>query len=110
MRVKKTKSGKFSFELDYQERDEVASFFLTFLEGESFAILSVRFDKHPARHLNYSVLTILYHRIAAKLSSLRYQERFQINHAEAIALVCLLETASGISLRDVRAELINHLM
>jgi len=105
MLVKKTISGKFSFVLDYLDRDEVASFLVNYLEDESVKIKSVRIAKEPTRHLYYYTLLQFYHRFAGKLNSPPRNERFRITPTEAIALLILLEGVVSIQLIEIRASL-----
>ena len=103
MLVKKTKSGKFGFALDYIDRDEVASWLLNYLESESVSL--PRIEKNPAKHLCYAVQMNLYHRYAYKLNSAHDKERFLLSRAEAICMLALLEGVVSITLKEVRSDL-----
>lgn len=105
MLVKKTKSGKFSFRLDYTDRDEVASDIINYLEDESIKLMKERVEKNPSRHLAYAIANDFYLRNASKLNSPHKYERFLITRAEAIFLLVLLGQVAGVELRNVRAEL-----
>jgi hypothetical protein len=105
MLVKKTPSGKFSFVLDYLDRDEVASWLINYLEDESVKIRTVRITNHPDRHLFYYTLLQFYKRFASKLNSPVENERFRITPAEATALLVLLEEVVSIQLKEIRATL-----
>lgn len=105
MVVKKTKTGKFGFHLDYMDRDEVASWLINFLESESVSLQTIRIEKNPARHLCYAVHFNFYKRYASKLNSPHAKERFLLSRAEAICMLVLLEGVVSIHLREIRSQL-----
>jgi len=105
MLVKKTLSGKFSFVLDYQSRDEVYTFFVSFLETESAKLILKQFYKHVNEHMLYSVAHELFNRIHSRLISPSKTERLIITRSEAIAFVWLMEGSCLIEVKDVRAAL-----
>lgn len=105
MLVKKTKSGKFSFRVDYLDRDEIASCLINFLEDESIKLMKERVEKNPSRHMVYAIANDFYVRFASKLNSPFEYERFIITRAEAVFFLMLTAQCIGVELRDARAEL-----
>lgn len=106
MDVKKTKSGKLSFELSCVQREVVFDTLVNFLETESFKLMHVRMKGEPEilRHLNYSVLNefILKNDFAL---SLNVTKRWTLKRSEAIALMWLLREDSRIAVLTIKSAL-----
>lgn len=91
MRVKRTKSGKFSLELTNLDRQQIFDLHLSFMEGESVNLMSVRLVKEAdvMRHIYFSVLDHLFRRQNFQLQ-LGQSTKWICTRAEAIALMWLL--------------------
>lgn len=91
MVVKKTKSGKFSFEVSWFLRSHIFSTLCDFLETESVNLMRVRLKTEAdiLRHLYYSVLNDFITRKDFQLS-ISKDTKWTVKRSEAIALMWLI--------------------
>jgi hypothetical protein len=91
MLVKKTKSGKFSLELDLVGRESLLIALINFLEDESVAILfkQIKNETDAMRHLYYCVLAelALKHRYFISPAG---RQKILLTRSQAIAIMWLL--------------------
>lgn len=102
--VNKTVSGKFSFKLDYTDREEVATTFMSFIETESVNLLSIRIEKAIDRHLFFNT-ALEFFTYKLKLVGARRYEKFLLTRSEAICFITIMEATHSMTLKDVRAKL-----
>jgi hypothetical protein len=107
MRVKRTKSGKFSIELNNIDRNNIFFSLANFMEGESVKLMHVKLMKEAdvMRHLYYSTLEYLVERQNFKLQS-PLNIKWICTRAEAIALMWALRSSDdNISLLELKSGL-----
>lgn len=107
MRVKRTKSGKFSIELTNIDRNNIFAMLCGFLEDESVKLMSVRMMKEAdvMRHLYYTTLDQLIKRQNFQLQS-PANIKWICTRAEAIAMMWALRSSdNNIALLELKSGL-----
>ena len=108
MRVRKTKSGKFSLEVTSLDRSTVWDALVSFMEGESVKMMDVKLDneKNIMRHIYYSTLDQLIARIDFALFLINVNKKWIVTRSEVIALMWLLRYEdSNMQILDMKAAL-----
>lgn len=107
MRVRRTKSGKFSIELTFIDRNNIFANLCNFLEDESVKLMDVRMMKEGdvMRHLYYCTLDQLMKRQDFFLQSTE-NKKWTCSRAEAIALMWSLRNFdNNINLLELKSGL-----
>lgn len=113
MQLKKTKKGKFSFQLDYEQRDKIASLLMSFLESESVDLLSIPLVKKEdfTRHIFYAAANHFLIRFSPKFFAPSRYEQFLLSRLEALVLVRLMGNTfnQDMNMLDLRNQLLKAL-
>ena len=104
MVVKKTKSGKYSFELTNGQRNVLFECLINFLENESVALMNVKLKDESMRHLRYSILNEFITKQDFHLS-VNVSKRWTLKRSEAIALMWLLKDDNTIAMLAIKSSL-----
>ena len=110
--VKKTRNGKFSFALDYADREKLFMVLVNFLETESVNVMLTKLNDGTGinRHLHYATLDEMLQKHMGKLCSANKIEKIQFRRSEAIALIWLLRDQDSKPMLDLKGSLHQKLL
>lgn len=104
MKVKRTKTGKYSVTMSHELRLAVWELLVNFLETETAKLLFVKIDDDLNRHLYASVLNEIIVGTSFHLHA-NWETRIIIKKSQALALIWLMRNVEGVELLDLKGKL-----
>ncbi len=89
MQLKKTKKGKFSFDLDWDARQAIGSTFMDCLKDESVTLIAYDLSTFTGirKHLQYSAAHQFFQRCSSQFFSPNRIEHFLLTRLDALVLL-----------------------
>lgn len=113
MKIKKTKQGKFRFDLDYEQRRKLSEILTRFLESEGVDLLYIPLVKREdfSRHILYVAAHQFFIRFTAKFFAPNKVETFLLTRLEALVMVRIMGNIfnQDVEMLEFRNELLKVL-